>query len=195
VPPPMGPPPSLPTWPTSSPYYSTSTTSHCLPQLGPSSSLSCNLPKPGAKTTVWTITSSFLSPSVQIVTEVDIFHYLGTTLDSRVTLDQFCTLILQRIWHSHHMLVALTPYARGRSQTCSRSPLHNCPTTTIYNLWRASVAVHALMHLVPLHTPGHLTHLQTALNQSLGYTFLFSVTAVPYVCIDSGFPPPTSRPE
>ena len=56
-------------------------------------------------------------------------------------------------------------------------------------MWRASVTVHALMHLVPLHSPRHLTQLQTALNQSLGYTFRISVTAVPYLCIDLGFPP------
>ena len=45
------------------------------------------------------------------------------------------------------------------------------------------------MHLVPLHSPRHLTQLQTALNQSLGYTFRISVTTVPYLCIDLGFYP------
>jgi hypothetical protein len=50
----------------------------------------------------WTITSSFPSRSVQPVIEVDTLHFLGTTLDSRVTLDQFCALILRRIWHANH---------------------------------------------------------------------------------------------
>ena len=61
---------------------------------------------------LWTITSSFPSPCVQMVTEVDTFHYLGTTRDCRVIFDQFCTLILQRIWHAHHKLAV--------ARTCSR---------------------------------------------------------------------------
>ena len=65
-------------------------------------------------------------------------------------------------WHAHHKLAV--------ARTCSRSPLHNGPATTIYNLCRTSVTVHALMHLHPLHSPRHLTQLQTALNPSLGYT-------------------------
>ena len=48
-----------------------------------------------------------------------------------------------------------------------------------------------LMHLVPLHSPRHLSQLrvQTTLNQSLAYTFQISVTAVTYLRIDQGFPP------
>jgi hypothetical protein len=80
-----------------------------------------------------------------------------------------------------------TDVRRLRASSRPRSPLRNGPATIIYNLWRASVAVHALMHLVPLHSPRHLTQLQTTLNQSLGYTFRISVTAVPYLCIDLGF--------
>jgi hypothetical protein len=52
----------------------------------------------------WTTTSSFPSPSVQIVEEVDTFHYLGTTLYIRVTLDQFKSL------HTHpEAYLASTP--------------------------------------------------------------------------------------
>jgi hypothetical protein len=72
---------------------------------------------------------------------------------------------------------------------CPRTPLRNGPATAIYGLWRSSVSVHALMHLVPLHSPRHLVQLQTTLNQSLAYTFRISVTEVPYLCIDLGFPP------
>jgi hypothetical protein len=108
----------------------------------------------------WTITSPFPSPSVQIVKEVDTFNTSVQPFDRRVTLDQFCTLILQRIWHAHHKLAV----ARG----CPRSPLHNGPATTIYNLWRASVAVHALMHLVSLLAPHHLADTFRTLLEVVG---------------------------
>ena len=78
----------------------------------------------------------------------------------RVTLDQFCTLILQRTWHAHHKLAV--------ARACPRSPLHNGPATTIYNLWRASVAVHALMRLVSLHAPHHLADTFRTLLEVVG---------------------------
>jgi hypothetical protein len=76
------------------------------------------------------------------------------------------------------------------------SSVKSAALESIYHLWQASVAVHALMQLVSLHSPRHLTQLQIALNQSLAYTFHISVTAVPYLFIDLGLPPTsTCRPQ
>ena len=129
----------------------------------------------------WQIISAFPSRTIHPIQEVDTFHYLGTTLDSRTTFDPLCKLIQQRIWHAHHKLAV--------ARTCPRSLLRSGPATTIYRLWQSSVAIHALMHLPALHSPRHLEQLQITLNKSLAYTFRISLTAVPYLCVDLGFPP------
>lgn len=80
-------------------------------------------------------------------------------------------LIRSRIWSAHYQL------ANARSRP--RSPLRSGPSTILYHLWYAKVAVHALSHLVVLHAPAHRDQLQVNLNKSLAATLYVPFTATP----------------